>query len=299
MNIQHAFERINQTVFKTTNLEEILSTDIVKIKNRCPYFMLTRYLLAYKKKQKFQTITLEAGLESDPLWFGYVLENMDKSPKIQNKEATTTSELTTTEMISEPPVIKENIHLDTIQNNQIKLPPPTILEKNIPLSTTSTIENKILPLIENTTKQENEEVITQLPNKAKNETIPKEKIEKKDNTSCSFVPLHVEDYFGALNIHIPESFTEEKPLSINKLSKNQKPFVGWLEEFSYSTPKNNSITLSEKNNTPVASETMAEIWIAEKRYDKAISTYQKLSLLFPEKSIYFAQKISELKNLLK
>jgi len=43
-------------------------------------------------------------------------------------------------------------------------------------------------------------------------------------------------------------------------------------------------------------ETMAKIFIQQEKYDKAISTYEKLSLLKPEKSAFFASQILELKN---
>ena len=51
-----------------------------------------------------------------------------------------------------------------------------------------------------------------------------------------------------------------------------------------------SITL----NDDIVSETLAEIWARQRQYQTAIQIYQKLSLLNPNKSTYFAQKIQEL-----
>lgn len=46
------------------------------------------------------------------------------------------------------------------------------------------------------------------------------------------------------------------------------------------------------------SETLAGIYIKQKHYDKAISIFEKLRLKYPEKNVYFANRISELEKLI-
>jgi tetratricopeptide (TPR) repeat protein len=48
----------------------------------------------------------------------------------------------------------------------------------------------------------------------------------------------------------------------------------------------------------VASETLAHLLERQERHDKAIEVYERLILLNPEKSAFFAKKIEELKKLL-
>lgn len=50
-------------------------------------------------------------------------------------------------------------------------------------------------------------------------------------------------------------------------------------------------------NKEVVSETLATIFAQQELYDKAIQMYKKLSLKFPEKSAFFAEKVKDIENL--
>ena len=54
---------------------------------------------------------------------------------------------------------------------------------------------------------------------------------------------------------------------------------------------------SESGKESFMTETLAEIYIKQAYYDKAIDAYQKLSLKYPKKNTYFASRIEKIKKL--
>ena len=67
----------------------------------------------------------------------------------------------------------------------------------------------------------------------------------------------------------------------------------------YSTPQNDSFELKEEEsneNDEFITETLSRIYLKQGHYQKAIDSFKRLSLKFPEKSVYFAQQIEEIKK---
>jgi tetratricopeptide (TPR) repeat protein len=54
---------------------------------------------------------------------------------------------------------------------------------------------------------------------------------------------------------------------------------------------------SDAESDDMITETLAVIYEQQKNYEKAINAYEKLSLKYPEKSIYFASRIKEIEKL--
>ncbi|PWV57098.1 hypothetical protein [Chitinophaga sp. S165] len=138
-------------------------------------------------------------------------------------------------------------------------------------------------------------------------------------TSLTFQPLYTDDYFAYKRLKDPE---HAEHLS-EKGAAEMKSFTSWLKDMKHTFAEKaskqwyqeqmhrsyedadpevsetvekmamESITL----NDDIVSETLAEIWARQHQYQTAIHIYQKLSLLNPNKSAYFAQKIKELQLL--
>ena len=59
-------------------------------------------------------------------------------------------------------------------------------------------------------------------------------------------------------------------------------------------PEAEDLAAANKACAEIASETLAEIYERQGLFDRSIDIYRKLSLKFPEKSIYFANRITQL-----
>lgn len=128
------------------------------------------------------------------------------------------------------------------------------------------------------------------------------------------VLYHTIDYFASQGIKIDLNKGHQ-----DELSTKLKKFTDWLKEVKHpvsegqtapqseaDTPFSSEsdiekavVTIAEKSNESreVVTETMAEVLGKQGRREKAIQLYQKLSFINPEKSVYFAAKIQQLKGL--
>ena len=111
------------------------------------------------------------------------------------------------------------------------------------------------------------------------------------------------DYFATQGIEIDLS-----KLPQDKFTQQLRSFTAWLkvlkqkdgmvEMEEMADEKEKEIAaIAEKANTTadVITEAMAEIWLKQGNRRKAIDIYSKLSFIFPEKSVYFASRIEQLK----
>jgi hypothetical protein len=132
--------------------------------------------------------------------------------------------------------------------------------------------------------------------------IPEEK--NTLNEMPLFEPMHMVDYFASQGIKLSE---ETQPS--DKLGRQLKSFTEWLKTMKKVHGENATETavhsdtaiqnLAEKSNKEdeVLTVSMADVFAKQGKIDKAVEVLQKLSLLNPDKSAYFAAKIEYLKGL--
>jgi hypothetical protein len=79
-------------------------------------------------------------------------------------------------------------------------------------------------------------------------------------------------------------------INLPSISKPKKDFTDYQRDDNLISEGNETL-----KSLPV-SETFAKILIKQEKFDLAIRIYEQLSLIKPEKSIYFANQIFDLKN---
>ena len=145
--------------------------------------------------------------------------------------------------------------------------------------------------------------------KNKKKTKKNKKKTKKSEIQLKKSGLPAEDL--KLNFLDWIQLTEEKQNQITQFKEDDKvePIrdkIHIIDRFLEAEPKippalkNIVIDSSPKekfNSEELMTETLAKVLVKQKKYKKAINAYKILSLKYPEKNVFFAEKIKEIKKL--
>jgi hypothetical protein len=125
----------------------------------------------------------------------------------------------------------------------------------------------------------------------------------KKAESIVFAPYHMIDYFASQGIKL---VLEENPP--DHFGQQLKTFTDWLKVMKKLPAQQLSGKTDEREadrirhfaahsieERDVLTESMAEVLAKQGMYENAIALYQKLSLIYPPKSAYFASRIEQLK----
>lgn len=307
-----AIQQLVHSFLQKEDLQQCSVQELQQLAAKYPYSAVIQLLITQKLKAEH---TGSPGIEQpspgiyfhSPFWLDQLLnEKGTATIKTKEKELATVPEPVIEATVTEEaslelptanPVTKE---IETAAS--YPAPETPTMEEEVVTNTFSKQEDKKEPGAVTETEQivapEQEEPAIK---------IPAFKIEPVDpaNATLTFEPYHTVDYFASQGIKFS---TEEKPK--DKFGQQLKSFTEWLKTIKkvpaaeLSNVANNQQAeqkveqLAEKSLTEgdVLTEAMAEVWAKQGNTAKAIITYQKLSLLNPSKSSYFAGLIEQLKQ---
>ena len=312
-----------RSIFQKESLDDCSLEELQAMARQYSYFTPVQFLLAEKLKttdenqykDQLQKLSLHF---NNPLWLDYLL-NAYKAEDL-NVPATIEIPETAKEEVIES--MKDNGSTETpVTREEQEIPGSMIVTKvvtNSAVEAFEPIEDEILGSTEKNeettefVEQTNTDTeigapasFTEENNEAQIPVPPLPDLSQQPaETELSFQPYHTVDYFASQGIKF---VPEEKPT--DRFGKQLKSFTEWLKAMKRlpqtETSKITDITSDKKveqmaehsiDESEVVTETMAEVWIKQGNKEKAIETYNKLSLLNPDKSAYFASLAEQLKS---
>ncbi len=313
----------NRLLRQPALLKEISTDELEQVTYQYPWFGTAQFLLAAKKKQtadaKAHQQTQKASLFfNNPLWFNQQMKSFEKPEEeiiFQQTQPSTifVEDQKHSELVLLPETEEEKLANDTdtfldaeaiieVENIKEEQDAPitdAVLDAEAIIEAEATKEEEIL-LREAEIESHALAVIEAA--EAKEELTALHPLAKDDQPVFTFEPFHTVDYFASQGIKL-----QEDKLGDDKLGQQVKSFTQWLRSMKkiYVEERKEldasqeqqvlSIATESNQQTEVITETMADVLIKQGKLSQAIDLYYKLSLLHPEKSVYFASRIEELK----
>jgi hypothetical protein len=318
-------ERIHvlaQQLFGKASVDECDLQEIRDLANRHPYFAPAQFLLLEKLKKEaspeYSSQLQKAVLYyHNPLEFEYFISSERFETEIDFEESDQLSAVsydqensvdtdllsTQTDIVeAEPNDVTINIEEQNHEIAPIEISEPskelfeentdseTELENEVDESETSSTDHQMTEAIERVLQQEEEQI--------------KEPVPDQNNNAIVFEPYHTVDYFASQGIKLSQDETGK-----DKFGRQLKSFTEWLKTMKRlpstqltqnmdagSESKVQHLAEDSVHQADVVTEAMAEVWVKQGNKQKALETYNKLSLLNPSKKAYFAALIDNLKR---
>ncbi len=311
-------EKLVEYINNTDLLDDSSIVDITLLAENYPYFQTAQILRAknlynLSPERIKPVLNFTAAYVTDRKILYYLLHPIENR-RVDEKKAPVEDEPKHTEPVlakkTPEKEVKETIqeNISDALNNQIEFLNASSGDE-IEFSTSINLKKEYGEGIEL------DEYVVTINNNEKDEFIelidPEEKItetgEQKEQNSLTADPVETkEDILAIINKGIVPEDIQESSLS---LSESQKKKNSIIDNFIKTNPridpvkepKANPIDVSEKSiqeNDHLITDTLANIYLKQGNYAKAIFAYEKLSLKYPEKSAYFAGQIEEIKKLI-
>ena len=294
--MKNTVNNIVKNLFQKMNISELTQESLDEYKSSYPYSAIGYLLSARLKKEKglaFEEDASRAALFiNNPMWLHALLNEQytsDTNPFIIPVSKTSTPVIvpiqksTVTETATIAPETATEITPEIVEAVSINSEPEQLTPAEL-----------IVP----------EETKTVAPL----EIIPPTEMPKVEPTSSApemiFEPYHTIDYFASQGIKL-----KLDDLNDDQFSRQLKSFTEWLRTMKRISPvqetsvpgvkEEDDAVLQQTNKveeTDIATEAMAEVWLKQCQKNRALAIYHKLSLQNPAKSHYFASKIEKLKD---
>ncbi len=293
---------ILQHLFNRSSLNEISVDELSSMAEQYPYMNALQFLLAKKRSEDIGHLpngSHPSLFFSNPLWFEFLMNQEFKLPEAVDEDEQVMDKAVShredEELSGEK---KSSAFSDSPAGNMDKTESVQLGEGSI-----ETMQSSNFPgspeTVAGTSSNENGQSLT-------GPVQPRPILPKgtEEGPALEFEPFHTIDYFASQGIKL-----QQADLSRDKFGQQLKSFTEWLKSMKRIPPvtqpapaeveaQDNVVKIAEHSNESreVYTEAMAEVWAKQGNRLKATEIYQKLSLLNPGKSAYFAAKIEQLNS---
>lgn len=329
MNINELTYLINNP--NTINPNQVL--ELEKILTEFPYFQSIRNIYA-KGLQKQDSFKYNSALKKSAAYttdrsilFDFITNEHFFEEKKKNAEV---QKITNLETENSSVILKNSIENQKTEMNLVTTTEDSInsfSKTEIPIQIEieekfeSTLEKSILQSIKEALPQELEVTDNELMEMKEKISWLEDTIDTEEVKPVSFTKNETHSFQEWLqlaktkpierevNENAKENFISDKDANTKEEAKSETKLdskIDLIDKFISSNPKipapkENLPTpnyLTKKEDTPyLMTETLAKIYLEQKKYSKAIQAYEILILKYPEKSSLFADRILDIKDL--
>src|SRR4030095_14993045 len=310
-----------RSIFQKESLDDCSLEELQAMAHRYSYFTPVQFLLAEKLKTRDENLYKEQLQKlslhfNNPLWLDYflnpdkteelpipVLSEISETVKEDVIDSTKENSASETNVTPEEQGIKESVIDEVVTDSSETFEP---IQEEMFGSTEKNEET--MEFVEQNNANAEFETPTPFVEENNEHQIrvppPPDLNQEPAETDLTFQPYHTVDYFASQGIKF---VPEEKPT--DRFGKQLRSFTEWLKTMKrlpqievsnvtdiVSEEKVEQMAEHSIDQREVITETMAEVWIKQGNKEKAIETYNKLSLLNPDKSAYFASLAEQVKN---